>query len=133
MFKKFLIPAMALAAASVAVPAAAQSYGYVQIQSYGPGYGYGHGRYEQNHRGWQSIATRKYQMDNRIDVGLRNGALSWREASSLRGRLNALVRLEHQMMYGGLSWSERQRLDREYDQLARQIRYERRDRDNRRW
>ncbi len=131
MFKKFLIPAMALAAASVAVPAAAQSYGYVQIQSYGPGYG--HGRYEQNHRGWQSIANRKYQMDNRIDIGLRNGALSWREASSLRGRLNALVRLEHNLMRGGLSWSERQRLDREYDQLARQIRYERRDRDNRRW
>jgi len=126
MFKKILIPAVALVAASVAVPAAAQSYGY--------GYGHDRGdRYERDFRGWQSIAARKYQLDQRIRVGMRNGQLSWREAAGLRVRLDNLVEMERAFMRSGLSWSERQRLDREYDQLARQVRYERRDRQHRRW
>jgi hypothetical protein len=123
MFKKALVPALALVAASVAVPAAAQSHGH----------GYGH-RYERSHPGrWQPIANRKYQMDNRIDVGVRTGALSRREANRLRTRLNSLVRLERNYSRNGLNWRERQRLDRDYDRLAREIRSERRDRDNRRW
>jgi len=124
MFKKALIPALALAAASVAVPAAAQSYGY----------GHDRGdRYERDFRGWQPIAQRKYNLDRRIDVGLRNGQLSRREASRLRYELNRLVQLEYRYQRGGLSWRERQELDRRYDQLSRQVRYERRDRDGRRW
>jgi hypothetical protein len=124
MFKKALIPALALAAASVAVPAAAQSYGY----------GHDRGdRYERDFRGWQPIAQRKYNLDRRIDVGLRNGQLSRREASRLRYELDRLVRLEYRYQRGGLSWRERQELDRRYDQLSRQVRYERRDRDGRRW
>ncbi|RZJ46289.1 MAG: hypothetical protein EON87_05220 [Brevundimonas sp.] len=121
MFKKALIPALVLAAASVAVPAAAQSYGH----NNGP-------RYEQNHRGWQPIAQRKYQLDQRIDVGARNGQLSRREATRLRTELNALVRLEYSYQRGGLSLRERQELDRRYDRLSQQVRAERRDRDNRR-
>ncbi|WP_420480171.1 hypothetical protein [Brevundimonas sp. FT23028] len=123
MFKKAIIPALVLAAASVAVPAAASAQSY---RHDGP-------RYEQNHRGWQPIAQRKYQLDQRIDVGLRNGQLSRREATRLRSDLNALVRLEYSYQRGGLSLRERQDLDRRYDRLASQIRYERRDRDNRRW
>lgn len=124
MFKKALIPALALAAASVAVPAAAQSYGY----------GHDRGdRYERDFRGWQPIAQRKYNLDRRIDVGLRNGQLSRREATRLRYELDRLVRLEYRYQRGGLSWRERQELDRRYDQLARQVRYERRDGDGRRW
>jgi len=123
MFKKALIPALVLAAASVAVPATASAQSYRHND--GP-------RYEQN-RGWQPIAQRKYQLDQRIDVGLRNGQLSRREATRLRTELNALVRLEYSYQRGGLSLRERQELDRRYDRLASQIRYERRDRDNRRW
>lgn len=122
MFKKALIPALVLAAASVAVPAAAQSYRHND----GP-------RYEQNHRGWQPIAQRKYNLDRRIDVGQRNGQLSRREASRLRTELNALVRLEYSYQRGGLSARERSELDRRYDRLAYQIREERRDRDGRRY
>lgn len=124
MFKKALIPVLALAAASVAVPAAAQSYG----RDYNRG-----DRYEHNYRGWQPIAQRKYNLDQRIHVGLRNGQLSRREATRLRTELNALVRLEYRYQRGGLSFRERQDLDARYDRLSRQVRMERRDRDNRRY
>lgn len=132
MFKKALIPALALAAASVAVPAAAQSYGYGYDR--GDRYERDHrDRYDRDSRGWQPIAQRKYQLDRRVDVGLRNGQLSRREATRLRYELDRLVQLEYRYQRGGLSLRERQELDRRYDQLARQIRFERRDRDDRRW
>ena len=123
MMKKALIPVLAIAAASVAVPAAAQNHDRYDR----------HDRYEQNRGGWQSISQRKYQLDRRIDVGIRNGALSRREARGLQTQLNALVRLERNYMRGGLTRWERQDLDRRYDRLAVQVRIERRDRDNRRW
>ena len=126
MFKKALIPALVLAAASVAVPAAAQSYGHHDRNDRGD-------RYEQNYRGWQPIAQRKHNLDRRIDVGARNGQLSRREATRLRTELNALVRLEYSYQRGGLSARERSELDRRYDNLSRQVREERRDRDNRRY
>ena len=123
MMKKALIPVLAIAAASVAVPASAQNYDRHDR----------HDRYEQNRGGWQSISNRKYQLDRRIDVGIRNGALSRREARGLQNQLNRLVRLERNYMRGGLTRWERNDLDRRYDRLAVQVRIERRDRDNRRW
>ena len=125
MMKKALIPALALVVASVAVPAAAQSYGH------GPSRGHG---YEQGHRdNWQQIAQRKYNLDRRIDRGERDRSLSRREASRLRGELNTLVNLERSYMRGGLSLRERRELDNRYDRLSAQVRYERRDNDNRRY
>ncbi len=124
MFKKALIPVIALAAASLAAPAAAQSYGY------GPDRG---DRFERNFRGWQPIAQRKYNLDHRIEVGIRSGQLNRREAIRLRQELDQLVRLEYRYQRGGLSLRERQDLDRRYDRLSRQVRHERRDRDGRRW
>lgn len=132
MMKKALIPVLAIAAASVAVPASAQHYDRYDR-------GDRHGRYDrddrygQNRGGWQSISNRKYQLDRRIDVGLRNGSLSRREAGRLQNELNRLVRLERNYMRGGLTRWERNDLDRRYDRLAVQVRMERRDRDNRRW
>jgi hypothetical protein len=120
MMKKALIPVLAIAAASVAVPAAAQNYDRHDRGD----------RYEQNR--WQSISQRKFQLDRRIDVGLRNGSLSRREASRLSVELNSLIRLERSYMRGGLTRWERDDLDRRYDRLAMQVRAERRDRDNRR-
>lgn len=126
MMKKALIPVLAIAAASVAVPAAAQNYDRYERHDRGD-------RYEQNRGGWQSISQRKFQLDRRIDVGLRNGSLSRREASRLQAALNSLVRLERSYLRGGLTRWERNDLDRRYDRLAVQVRIERRDRDNRRW
>jgi Ni/Co efflux regulator RcnB len=139
--KKFLIPAIALAAASVAVPAMAQNYGPQQRYEQNRGDRYDRDddrdrgdRYERDNRGgWQSISQRKYQLDRRIDNGLRNGSLSRREATRLKTELNQLVRLEYSYQRGGLSARERMELDRRYDMLARQVREERRDRDNRRY
>ena len=126
MMKKALIPVLAIAAASVAVPAAAQNYDRHDRHDRGD-------RYEQNRGGWQSISQRKYQLDRRIDVGIRNGALSRREATRLQTQLNSLIRLERSYMRGGLTRWERDDLDRRYDRLAVQVRMERRDRDGRRW
>ncbi len=129
MMKKIVIPAIALAAASVAVPAAAQSFSLSVTSA--PAYTQAYRG--QNHGGWQSISQRKYNLDRRIDVGLRNGALSRREATRLKAELNALVRLEYSYQRGGLTRWERTDLDRRYDRLSIQVRAERRDRDNRRY
>lgn len=133
--KKFLIPAIALAAASVAVPAMAQNYQGQNRDHRGGGYEqeYRGDRGDRGDRGgWQSISQRKYQLDRRIDVGLRNGQLSRREATRLKTELNALVRLEYSYQRGGLSARERAELDRRYDRLSMQVRAERHDRDDRR-
>ena len=120
--KNFVIPALVLAAASVAVPAAAQSY------NHGPS----RAPAVQSYQNWQSINDRKYNLDRRIDQGLRNRSLSRREADRLKAELNSLVRLERSYMRGGLSRTERIDLDRRYDRLSAQVRSERRDHDNRR-
>jgi len=122
--KNLLIPALAVTVASTALPAAAQSY-----DRHGPSRGHG---YEQNYGGWQSINQRKYNLDRRIDQGLRNRQLSYREASRLKDQLNGLVRLERSYQRGGLTRWERQDLDRRYDRLSAGIRYERRDHNDRR-
>lgn len=125
MMKKMMIPVLAVAAVSMAVPAAAQSYGH-----YGPSRG---PAYQQNHGAWQSISQRKYNLDRRIDQGVRTRQLSYREASRLKAELNSLVRLEMQYSRNGLNRAERVDLDRRYDRLAIKVRAERRDRDGRRW
>jgi hypothetical protein len=135
MMKKALIPVLAIAAASVAVPAMAQDYGRHdrdRYERYDRDDRRDRGDRYENQGRWQSIAQRKYQLDRRIDVGLRNGSLSRREATRLSTALNSLVRLERNYMRGGLTRWERSDLDRRYDRLAIEIRAERRDRDNRR-
>ena len=124
--KNFVIPALVLAAASVAVPAAAQSY------NNGPNHGPSRPPAVQSYQNWQSINDRKYNLDRRIDQGVRDRSLSRREADRLKGELNALVRLERTYLRGGLSRTERAELDRRYDRLSAQVRSERRDHDNRR-
>ena len=123
--KKLLIPALAVAVASAALPAAAQSY-----DRHGPSRGHG---YEQNYGGWNAISQRKHNLDRRIDQGVRNRQLSYREASRLKDELNSLVRLERSYMRGGLTRWERQDLDRRYDSLSSKVRYERNDHNGRRY
>ncbi len=103
-----------------ALPAAAQSYRHAPV-------------YESRHDGWRSIDQRKYNLDRRIDQGVRTRQLSVREASRLKSELNSLVRLERAYQRDGLSRRERMELDRRYDALSAKIRYERRDHNGRRW
>ena len=105
--KKFLIPLLAASTlAGAALPAAATP--------------------------WQNINQRQAQLDHRIDMGVRTGDLTRREAVNLRAEFQGIARLE--MRYrrtGGLQHWEMQDLDRRMDVLSRKIRYERHDRDDR--
>nr|WP_314437682.1 hypothetical protein [uncultured Brevundimonas sp.] len=116
--RNFVIPALALAAAAVAMPAAAQSYGHHNGPARPPAHQVSYGY-------WQSIGARQAELDRRIDRAVRSGQISNREAYRLRGEFNALKRLEIDYRRGGLSSWQRADLDRRYDRLSAQIRYDR--------
>ena len=80
---------------------------------------------------WQSINQRQAHIDRRIDMGVRNGALTRNEAVRLRGQLASLERLERQYRRHGLTYRERLDLDRRFDKLSRQVYIERNDRQTR--
>ncbi|MDZ4375178.1 MAG: hypothetical protein U1C74_27660 [Phenylobacterium sp.] len=110
---KTLIVTLAAAAALTAGTAAAQPHGY------GP------------RDRWTPIEARFEQLDWRIDRGVRAGQLTRREAYRLRSEFREIARLEYRYGRGGLSYRERADLDRRFDRLAAQIRWERTDRDRR--
>ena len=76
---------------------------------------------------WQSITQREAQLDARIDAGVRDGSLTRQEAFRLRGEFNDLVRLETRYRADGLSFGERADLDRRFDALSQEIRFQRND------
>lgn len=77
---------------------------------------------------WQSINARQDRLYSRIEQGVRNGALTRREAESLRLRFAQLGTLETQYRRSnGLSAWERRDLDRRFDSLSRSIRWEKHD------
>ena len=82
--------------------------------------------------GWQNINARQAQLDQRIDVGVRNGSLTRDEAVRLRGEFRMIADLENRYRAGGLSMAERADLDRRFDLLSARIRYERADNQDRR-
>lgn len=102
--KKFLALAAAASVLALAAPASAQP--------------------------WQNINQRQATLDQRIDQGVRNGTLTRAEAVRLRGEFNDLSRLEARYRVDGLSTRERADLDRRFDALSSQIRYERHDAQN---
>lgn len=105
--KKFLAIAVAASALTVAAPASAQNW---------------------------NVNQRQAQLEQRIEVGIRNGSLTRSEAGRLRAEFRGLERLEARYRASnGLSRSERADLDRRFDALSAQIRYERHDRDDRGW
>lgn len=85
-------------------------------------------------QGWWGINQRQAQLDRRIDQGVRRGQLTRPEAVRLRSEFRGLVNLEYRYRRsgGGLNMAERRDLDRRFDMLARKIRWERRDWQNRR-
>ncbi|WP_312598147.1 hypothetical protein [Brevundimonas sp.] len=123
--RKLVAPALILAAVSVAAPSMAQSY-----HRPAPPPPPHHGPYQPGHGAWQSINARQANLDRRIDRGVRTGQLSRREAVRLRGEFNSLLRLEANYRRGGLTAWERADLDRRFDRLSAQIRYERGDRNH---
>lgn len=127
MYKKAILPLIAVTAIAAAMPAAAQNRGGGHDRGHDRG-----DRYEQNwDRGWDRIDRRFERLDRRIDQGIRNGQLSRREATRLRSEFRQLIQLEHRYSRGGLSRWERNDLDRRFDRLSAQIRYERHDNNNR--
>lgn len=106
--KKLIVSLAAVATvAGMAAPAAAQHYG--------------------RHDGWQSINQRQDRIERRIDRGIRQGDLTRREASRLREDFRHIVRLEAHYRHDGLTRWERADLDRRFDRLEAQLRFERRD------
>lgn len=87
--------------------------------------------YRGDHRGdqWQSINQRQMQLDRRIDQGIRSGQITRNEAMRLRTEFRQLARLESRYRVNGLNGWERADLDKRFDRLAAQIRFERRDGD----
>ena len=74
---------------------------------------------------WAPIQTRQSNLYNRIEEGIRNGALTRGEANSLRTRFGNLVRMESRYRSGGLTRYERTDLQRRYDALSNSIRNKR--------
>lgn len=83
---------------------------------------------------WWNINQRQAILDRRIDQGVRNGQLTRAEAVRLRAEFRGIVALEarYRQSRPGLTAAERADLDRRFDVLARKIRWERRDWQNRR-
>ncbi|HEV2748062.1 MAG TPA: hypothetical protein VGW34_12285 [Allosphingosinicella sp.] len=81
----------------------------------------------QNRPGWQSINQRQAILDQRIDQGVRSGAISQREAILLRGEFRTLANLEAEYRRSGgrLSDGELADLDRRFDALSARVRIER--------
>jgi hypothetical protein len=84
--------------------------------------------------GWWNINQRQAQLDRRIDQGVRSGQLTRAEAVRLRAEFRGIVALEarYRQSRPGLTMAERADLDRRFDVLARKIRWERRDWEQRR-
>ena len=68
-------------------------------------------------------------VDQRIDQGIRSGALTRNEAVRLRGEFRQIVSLESRYRRNGLSLQERRDLDRRFDSLSARVRI---DKNNRR-
>lgn len=82
-------------------------------------------------QGWAPISAREANLDRRIDRGLRDGSLTDREASRLRGEFRDILRLETRYREtGGLQNWERADLDRRFDRLSAEIRDQRHDAQN---
>lgn len=106
--KKLIVSLAAVATvAGMAAPAAAQAY--------------------RHNDGWQNINQRQDRIERRIERGVRQGDLTRREANRLSHDFHQLARLEMRYRVNGLSHWERADLDRRFDRLEAQLRYERRD------
>lgn len=91
-------------------------------------------RHDDAEREGQNINQRQRELLNRIDAGVRQGAITRREESELRREYDAIARIEayYRTSGRGLSRAERSYLDDRFDRLERRVRHDRRD-DDQRW
>ncbi|MBB4085509.1 hypothetical protein ACLN6N_09330 [Sphingomonas carotinifaciens] len=84
---------------------------------------------------WEPINARQANLERRIDQGIRAGTLNRREADRLRVQFRDLDRLEqrYRRSGGGLTRAERTDLNRRYDVLSQRVRFQKQDRQQRRW
>ena len=128
--KKITLMLAGLGIAAAALPAtvsAAPAQGYARVPA--PGQGYARAQTP-----WENINVRQAGLEQRINQGIRSGALSRNEAMRLRAEFRALSRLEVQYRRSrpGLTMAERRDLDRRFDALAARIRYQKHDDEGRR-
>ena len=71
---------------------------------------------------WTPIQQRQANLYNRIEQGVRNGALTRGEATRLRSQFSSLARLDARYARGGYSRQEVGDLQRRYDRLSAQVR-----------
>lgn len=116
---KTVIAALAAvtAVAAVAGPAAAQPGRYEPV------------RYEHRWDGAHAINARQAEAWRRIQLGLRTGALTPREADRLRAELRQIEHREAGFRQRGLTPRERADLDRRMDNLEWNIARQAHDRD----
>lgn len=87
-----------------------------------------------NAQAWQNINARQARLEQRINQGIRSGALNRNEAVRLRAQFRDLTVLENRYRRsgGGLSLQERRDLDRRFDALSARIKVQKNDRQYRR-
>jgi hypothetical protein len=124
--KKVLLSIAAAATLAAAAPTMAAPFG-----------GFDHG-YTSDYRGGGygvvNVDQRVREISFRIDRGIRDGSLDWREARMLKGELSGVQRLQYRYMRGGLNGWERADLNARLDRLSFQVRDQRHDGDYRgRW
>lgn len=121
--KKLIVSSLIAASAVALTSGAASAQSWRQDDGYGRD---GYGRYEDRGR-WTPINERQRRLEMRIERGLQRGDLTPREAFRLRREMDHVARLEHRYRMNGLSGWERADLDRRFDRVAAQIRWERND------
>lgn len=109
---------------------AALTAGLATTAAAAPGHGYGYGHpapaYGPQRPGpaapaWVSVGQRQANLQQRIEFGLRTGALTRSEAYRLRAELQSIERLERRYRAGGLNRWEMADLDQRMDGLSRRI------------
>lgn len=70
---------------------------------------------------WNTSGANSAEFQSRIDRGIRNGAISQREATPLRSNLRQLTNLERQYARNGFSNRERSTLHQRSATLSRQL------------
>ena len=80
-----------------------------------------------------TINQRSASLEQRINQGIRTGALTRPEAFRLKSQLHGLVNLENRYRVSGgrLDQRERADLNRRYDNLSRQVRFDKHDHQHR--
>jgi hypothetical protein len=82
---------------------------------------------------WTSISQRQANLSQRIDQGIRSGALNRNEAYRLKSQLRDVVGLEYRYARSGgrIDMRERADLDRRFDAISAQVRVQKHDRQHR--